>query len=402
MYRLAKRSIPYITILITLLLIASPQVSFAQKDGDKIYLGEIKKLHSDVLNEDRFALIYTPVGYENGDQSYPVLYLLDGPRHFHHATGILQFMNQQGIIPPMILVGISNTDRTRDMSPTPATGENASNYPNSGGAPEFLQFIREELMPFVETNYRTKPYKILVGHSFGGLFTMFTFLSEPQAFDAYIAISGTYWWDNNLLSRMAGNFLPEHPKNNKFLFFSMGDEGDRMVNSVNGFVDVLKKNALPSLRWKYNFMKKETHGTIVHRSIYDGLEELYDGWRYPNDLNIATLEDVEKHYSELSDRFGYEIKVPEVVINVMGYAALQNSNLEKAITIFKKNVEMYPKSANVYDSLGEGYEADGQLTLAAQNYKKAYERGLEINDPNLTIFKAHLERVEAYLGDIEY
>jgi tetratricopeptide (TPR) repeat protein len=102
-----------------------------------------------------------------------------------------------------------------------------------------------------------------------------------------------------------------------------------------------------------------------------------------------------KHYSKLSRRYGYEIQIPERTINIMGYRALGNDDFDLAVSLFKLNVEKYPRSANVYDSLRECYEAMGKPKLALQNYRRAVELGEENDDPNLPIYKDHLEKLKA-------
>jgi len=114
---------------------------------------------------------------------------------------------------------------------------------------------------------------------------------------------------------------------------------------------------------------------------------------------IGGLKAVDAHYKELSERFGYPIPVPENFINDMGYQFIFNDKLEDAIAVFKANVERYPQSANVYDSLAEVYEKQGRLDLAEPLYDKARTVGQQNNDPNAAIYKANYERVHAKLKE---
>ena len=167
-------------------LILTVNLFAGTNDSKPFVIGETITLKSDILNEDRQILISKPAGYDQSSMKYPVMYLLDGNAHFHHTTGIIQFLWSIGNMPQMIVVAIPNTQRTRDL--TPATSDTSSRLQNAGGADNFLKFIRRELMPHVESNYRTQPYKLLVGHSFGGLFAVNTLLTHPESFDAYVAI----------------------------------------------------------------------------------------------------------------------------------------------------------------------------------------------------------------------
>jgi tetratricopeptide (TPR) repeat protein len=113
------------------------------------------------------------------------------------------------------------------------------------------------------------------------------------------------------------------------------------------------------------------------------------------------LKGADAHYKKLSEKFGYAIPVPEQLINQMGYRYLFDSQPEEAIAVFKANVERYPDSANVYDSLAEAYERGGRNDLAEPLYDKARTLGEQNKDPNTAIYKANYERVHAKLKDTQ-
>ena len=146
-------------------------------------------------------------------------------------------------------------------------------------------------------------------------------------------------------------------------------------------------------------MKNESHVSIPHRSIYDGLEMLYEDWAIPNEAAAAGLESVLNHYKNLSESFGYRIPVSEGFLNNLGYQFLNIRDLEEALKIFAYNVKLYPNSANVYDSYGEALERDSQLGKALENYQIAYTKGKENSDPNENIYRQNLERVKGYLEE---
>ncbi len=346
------------------------QQSVAQDSTSAIVLGQRVKLHSNVLNEDHTLWVYHPDTTFTSSGRFPVMYLLDGPGHFHHATGIVQFLSQNGRMPQMIVVGVDNVSpmsRTRDLTPPPSdTAE-----PGSGGADAFLQFIREELIPYVDSHYPTDRFKILVGHSFGGLFAVHTYLSHPETFNAYIIISPSLWWGRDTLIKKAETFLNRQSKLLKFLYITVGSETERLVYSSLRFQQVLQSNPVEGFQWKFALMEKEDHGSIVHRAIYDGLEFIYGPWKLPKDMVTIGIEGLEKHFKALSDRYGYMIIVPELMVNNLGYQYLAQNKIDEAIMVFKRNVELYPNSWNVYDSLGEAYMKKGDMQLAVENYKKS-------------------------------
>jgi tetratricopeptide (TPR) repeat protein len=288
----------------------------------------------------------------------------------------------------MMVVAIPNTNRNRDLLPT-----KMAHVRNSGGGDNFLKFIETELIPFVDNNYRTHPYRVLVGHSFGGLFAVYTLLTKPKLFDAYIAISPSLHWDDLLVLKKAMKLFKSKLSFKKFLYMTMGNETRDMLASIKNFCKILREKGPLDLKWHYEYMKKEDHGSTPHRSIYNGLETLYSGWRLPQKSFMAGLKSIQKHYKGLSKKYGYHIPVPEYELNRLGYSLLSRKEIGKAVDIFKRNIQLYPDSPNVYDSLGEAYEAANQLEEAKKNYEIACKKANEITYPQHKIFKMHLFRV---------
>src|SRR5712664_1253949 len=147
-------------------------------------------IHSNVLKEDRVIWVRTPPGYQQSKAVYPVVYQTDAPGHVNEIGSTIDFLVNNNRVPPMIVVGIANTDRTRDLTPThwdakrPDGTVNAN--PTSGGGDHFLDFIQKELMPEVEKRYRASCYRIFAGHSLGGLMVIHTLITRPELFQAYI------------------------------------------------------------------------------------------------------------------------------------------------------------------------------------------------------------------------
>ncbi len=160
-------------------------------------------IKSKVLGEDRAILVRTPANYDTNKRTYPVLYMTDGDAHIDHTSGTLEFLARNGRMSEMIVVGIPNTDRTRDLSPTKPTATLAQlarpQFPTAGGADNFLKFIETELIPEIEKTYRTQPYRVLAGHSLGGLFAVHAMITKPDLFNSYVAVSPALNWDNQIV-----------------------------------------------------------------------------------------------------------------------------------------------------------------------------------------------------------
>ncbi len=166
----------FLVIFLTIQLLCYAQVKI-----EKIIVGNKVEFHSKVLDEDRKILIKLPADYNKFKQKYPVLYLLDGEFFFLQATSAVQYLSELGYIrnqpiSQMIVVGIVNIDRNRDYTPTYAPKQKGGlEFPTSGKAEKFLEYLKSELFPYIESNYRTQPYRILTGWSLGGLFAVYTF-----------------------------------------------------------------------------------------------------------------------------------------------------------------------------------------------------------------------------------
>jgi predicted alpha/beta superfamily hydrolase len=189
--------------------------SHAQISKENIVIGEHVKLYSEILGEERSLFVHLPTGYEISPRRYPVLYVLDGGAifRFSKVTGTVESL-AFGNVPKMIIVGIKNTDRERDMFPM-----KTENDPTSGGGDNFLKFISEELISFVNRNYRTENFRILAGVSNSAFFTVYALLENPDLFSAYIASSPTLLgWFENLMNKKFDELKKQSESFNKSLF----------------------------------------------------------------------------------------------------------------------------------------------------------------------------------------
>lgn len=364
------------------------------------------KINSAVLGEERTILVRVPAGYDTNKLRYPVLYMTDGNAHIVHTSSTVEFLARNGRMSEMIVVGINNTDRTRDLSPTHVTttvagGNSALQFPTSGGADKFIKFIETELIPEIEKRYRVQPYRILAGHSLGGMFAIHTMISRPELFNSYIAVSPALQWDNQVVVKRAEDFLKARKEFDATLFMSLGNEPGPIDDGFHQLKQVLEKNQVKGFDWKAQVLADEDHGSVVMPSHYIALRRVFDGWQIPRDPNSGQVsgdfKSVEEHYQKLTKKFRFDIPVPELLINQMGYQSLFAERFDEAIMIFKTNVERYPESANVYDSLAEAYERTGKLELAAPLYEKAQTLGQRNQDPNFQVYKTNFERVSEKL-----
>ena len=369
----------------------------AANAGAPLAVGERLSLPSKVLGEERPLFVSVPDSYARTSRRYPVIYLTDAEVHFDHTRATAAFLARNGFMPEVIVVGVTNTDRTRDLSPS-----RDPKFPTSGGADRFLDFFEKELVPFVESRYRVAPFRIFAGWSAGGNFAFHAMRVRPDLFQAVIAVSPWLVWDERKELALLTPFLAGGGVKTRALFFASGDDGDAMRDVLGQVSSALKATTSKSLRWGSANYQDENHGSVVLPSHYAALRMIFDGWSLPVDPEteriVGTLDEVKTRYAGLSDRLGITVTAPEVSVNRLGYQALAEKNLPAALAFFRYNAETYPDSANVYDSLGDALEESGTLEEALASFTKAAALGEKSADPNTKLFKAHADRVRVRLA----
>ncbi len=365
--------------------------------SNSIVIGTVDSLQSEILGEQRKVWVYVPNGGDQNifsKQNYPVVYLLDGPGHFLSVVGMINQLsttNGNTLCPEMIVVGIQNTDRTRDLTPT-AIHEGALSQ-NSGGGEKFISYMEKELMPYIEANYPTQPYRMLIGHSLGGLTAMYTLLHHTDLFNAYIAIDPSMWWDHRKLLNEASHILKEKDFSGKSLYLGIANtmpadmtinklkkdttEDTNHMRSIFDLNDLLNKNKKNGLAYDSKYYENDDHSSVPLITEYDALRFIFSFYALDmnglelNDTTLKLAHRIETHYAMVSNKMGYTIVPSEMLINSIGYAAMRNENSKQAEYFFKMNVKNYPNSFNVYDSLGDYYVSIGDKKNAMLSFEKA-------------------------------
>jgi hypothetical protein len=231
----------------------------------------IAKIYSRILNEERTISVSLPDGYETAEKAYPVLYVLDaeGETLFPKSISIVTDLNAKGLAPEMIVVGIWNTIRNRDMIP-----DAVSHRPGSGGSENFLNFIKEELMPYIKQNYRTSGYSILYGMSNSALFAVFALLEKPETFNAFIASSPMIGHCPEYMQKKAGAFIKKNHLSGRFLYMIYGTEDSRRVTEhVPDFQNYLYTYAPKGFISKLEILDGEGH--VPDSSLTRGLQYIF-------------------------------------------------------------------------------------------------------------------------------
>ncbi len=347
----------------------------------KIVLGEKIVVKSEVLGEDRTVLVRCPKNYEVTDKRYPILFLLDAEFFFQQTVAAVEFLSECGYIgtkpiPEMIIAGIVNVDRNRDYTPTFAPKQReVLEFPTSGNAEKFLKFLRKELIPLLEKKYRTHPYRILAGWSLGGLLTVHSFLYHPELFSAYLAISPSLWWDEDLYIKRTRSLLSQGKVSDKPLIVTIGSlEGGDIGRSVrDGFIPLLTSHLKNSSRFKAVELPLEDHTFGPCKAIYEGLRVLYSDDIIPEEIVDKGLDAVYSFYENLSKKYGYNVLIPESTYSELASSMYKQGKKSQALEIAETYVQEYPESSYAHYYAGTRYLKEQLIELAEEQVAKALE-----------------------------
>ncbi len=236
-------------------------------------------IFSKVLNEQRKIKICLPAEYKPGSNAkYDVVYIIDGETHFDDFLFIYKFAKYEKFLPPLILIALPNTYtngvnmRDRDFLPEKTTGNIMA-----GGANDFIAFLKNELIPYVNKKLPTSGENSLFGHSLGGVFTMYALIKEPGLFANYYCSDPAFPWNNRRIITMTAETFKNTAELNKTLWINGVEETYRNVG-IGKMDSVLKAMAPEGLRWKISIYPNETHMSVRLKGIYDGLKYTFDGY----------------------------------------------------------------------------------------------------------------------------
>lgn len=360
-------------LLASLLLVAA-----AHAQPRPVTIGESIDLPSRILHETRTLLISKPANYQTGNERYPVLYLLDGENHFDYTAGLVRYFAENDRMPPMLVVGIPSGNvgrRTRDLTP-PTNSEMDNRFsPGNGGADAFLSFISDELIPYVEQTYRTRPYRLLIGHSFGGLFAVYAMVTRPSLFQGVIASDPSLSWSNQAIVAQAETFFTRTRELQVDLHLSTSYNGGREMSQ---FAEALEANAPAGFRWRFDPMQDETHGSIPPRAIQQGLAFVFDGWYLTDPLTLfdrGGIDAVHRHFRDGGKRHGgYDRATSPFTVSMIVAGLIRAGRLESAGEVLLHDPKAYPPPWNQLDALARACEARGDTRQAIRYYTLSLEQ----------------------------
>jgi TolA-binding protein len=346
---------------------------FAQEDGDPVSIGTYRILYSKILNEDRTLLINLPEGYDETTNSYPVLYILYGGQvqgYFAEAVHIVDRLSVGSKIPDMIIIGVKNTDRYRDNLPINRNGE-------PGGAENFLKFFKEELIPYIDKSYRTKDFRILLGPQAGATFSVYALIEESGFFKVNI-ITNPFWITSirEYMLTKANDFFNKEGLLKSFLFISSypNTDNEAMLEYLWKFKLIAENGKKSDFNLIVNTIEDREDDVVPPPGLREGLKIYFKEYKFPREIEIDGLEDLKQYYQNLSQKYGYEVDIPEFTLIRQGDRLEERQKFEEAKVLYEYVVKKYPHDLNSYARLADLHRRWGNYELAIQYYEQFLER----------------------------
>ncbi len=225
-----------------------------------------RRLHSDIMDYTYGVYVTLPGSYEDSpDRIYPTLYMIDGNQYYVFTGQPLDSMYWSNVAQEHITVAVAYT----------ADGGNfrSRDFRTEARAADFVRFFQEELIPFVEENYRTSAEeRTLWGHSLGGQFTLYTLLTATNTFENYIASAPAV---NDDILALEVRYAETHNDMPVDFYLASGGKDHLTVGGRN-FVRQFQTRNYPSLTFDYFFPERANHGTIQPIAYMEGIQLVLD------------------------------------------------------------------------------------------------------------------------------
>lgn len=340
------------------------------------------------MDEDRLLFIHLPREYEDTRLAYPVLYLLyvDIYNYFADAAIITEKLGGTGEIPPVIIIGVANANRYRDLLPVKARGRS-----EGGGAENFLKFLEEELIPHVDTTYRTKNFRILAGPQAAAVFSLYALITKPGLFDAFLSENPFMIAENAaFLYPKTEQFFKNKESLKNFLYVKCEtDERPQDLEYAEKLAGLLESEKPEGFRFKVEFREPSGY-FITPMPFREGLRTLFATHKLPENFQTDTIKDIIDYYEKRSQEYGFMVDPPSLMLTFEGDKLNQRGKSREALEVFEYQLSLYPKSLNAFWQLGETYRGMGEFEKAKEYYKKF----LAIRDTDAAMIHNRLSQME--------
>ncbi|MFH0761235.1 MAG: alpha/beta hydrolase-fold protein [Bacteroidota bacterium] len=351
------------SLAILAILVVCACQTFAQSDGDDVIIGKYRVLDSKVLGEQRRILVHLPDGYENTEVQYPVVFHLYGDyemTYFADAASLLHRLQSFRLMPGVILVGVDNTDRYRDLRPLKADG-------NPGGADQFARYFREELIPFIRENYRAADYNILAGPQAGACFGFYSLIEHTDLFDAFIlenSFDNPVVIDNYLITKAKDFFKPDKSLN-KFLYMKIDSHSPNYQFALKQ-KSTIEANIPRNFRFRFETFDQGDY--MTETGFLKGFRELFSEYELPDSIATGGIDNIIAYYDTLSEKMGFKITPSDVTLHYAATRINAAGNGSEARRVYEYILTVYPKSLDGLFQMAQILSAEGKFQKAVEYY----------------------------------
>lgn len=354
------------------------------------------EIESEALSETREIMVRTPPYYKDG-QRYPVVYVLDGEGNFEFVASYLDYLSDNEVYPQMIVTGVRNVNRNRDYVP-----REDANFADTGGADAFLEFVKDEWVEEVEREYPASGERIIVGHSFGGVFALHAFFKEPDLFDANIALGTSAWIGDRVLFEEATALFDERDDLDSFIYMAVGEgDGGPTVPSSRDLAAVFELEAPASLEWTFELTPQADHFKNVPSGMHNAFMALFPAWNFEDEVMAAGetggAEAVNAWFADKRATLGFRFQPAWFDMGVAALRLSRGEHGDAALAVMEQLIAHYPDSAYMADFAASVHENLGRYDDAVRENERAialaHEQGLHPNS-------MHLDRLERALARV--
>lgn len=290
------------------------------------------------------------------------MFVLDAEYVFSYAQGMSEFLsNDFGYLPEMIVVGIPNTDRHRDLFVT---------LYEKDGYVNFVSFLSEELLPFIRKTYRVNDFEILYGWSSGSGICTYVMLSNPESFDAYI-LSGTGIGARS--GKLVASRIPEINFENHYIYANTEELGPRK-SALLKYSHLFDSLNPKGIKWKFEIMEGANHVDVLAYGYEEGLRFVFDDFYILDSIVFSGFDPIMNYYVEIDKNYNFDIMIPVGAINESTSMLLNQDKTKEAIKLLEHGIKEHPYSATLFGTLAEVHEMESEFVLAMEYYQKALER----------------------------
>jgi tetratricopeptide (TPR) repeat protein len=310
--------------------------------------------------------------------------------YFADAAIITEKLGGTGEIPPVIIIGVANTHRYRDLLPVETRGQS-----DTGKAENFLRFLEEELIPHVDKTYRTKNFRILAGPQAAAVFSLYALITKPGLFNAFLSENPFMNPENAaFLYPKAEEFFKNTKSLKNFLYIKCEtNERPQDLEYAERLSRLLESEQPEHFRFTVEFREPSGY-FITPMPFQKGLRTLFTGHKLPEDFQTNTVKDIIDYYKNLSEEYGFKVDPPLLTLTFEGDKLNRQGKTKEAIEVFELMLNLNPRSLNALFQLGETFFRLGDFEKARQYYKTF----LDIQDRDAAMIHNRLNQIDRMIN----